>query len=70
MRLTFWRSNADLDCAPQHDHHAVTRRADHEYGLARREITYSDASKKCFFFPALEVAKQHAFAEQLEGLIH
>jgi hypothetical protein len=73
-RPTFWRSNsdlafwpryADLDCATQHDHHAVAGRSDHEYGFASRKITNSDASEKCFFFLTLEVAKQHTFAEKL-----
>jgi hypothetical protein len=56
-----------LDFATQHDHHAVTGRPGLEYGFAGRKITNLDASEKCFFFPTLEVAKQLAFAEQLEG---
>ena len=63
MRLA-WQ--ADLDCAIQQDHSAVAGRADHEYGFGGRKITNFDASEKCFFFPALKVAKQPTFAEQLK----
>jgi hypothetical protein len=59
-----------LDGALQHDHPAIAGRADHPYGFAGRKIAKFDATEKCFFFPTLEVAKQDAFAEQLEGLIH
>ena len=63
LEFAQWRRSTDLDCATQHDHHAVGGRADHEYGFADRKITNSDASEKCGYFPTLEVAKQHAFAE-------
>jgi hypothetical protein len=69
-RPIFWRSAPGLDCATQHDHHAVGGRADPTDGFAGREITNSGAGEKCFYFPTLDVAKQHAFAERLKGLIH